>query len=221
MLKPEKDGTERSRSDHKAAKEKPDHKECELNDATVREFCKRYRRLWPGNDRGGRSKRGLGRLTTWSAAAVRTSLLDNGRDHHLPPPRPKVRSSTTSIRLEADVIKRLKALARKKGTGYQTLLKQFVGERLYEEEKREGLLEVSGKYRVERRKGETKSLYAPTSPLLPNLCRYKPYPRAGAQLGGAAQVARVQDGGFGVAAQRAAVVEEENRHPARRDLHGP
>ena len=63
------------------------------------------------------------------------------RPSHLPPPRPKVRSSTTSIRLEADVIKRLKALARKKGTGYQTLLKQFVGERLYEEEKREGLLE--------------------------------------------------------------------------------
>ena len=63
------------------------------------------------------------------------------RPSHLPPPRPKVRSSTTSIRLEADIIKRLKALARKKGTGYQTLLKQFVGERLYEEEKREGLLE--------------------------------------------------------------------------------
>ena len=77
---------------------------------------------------------------TWSEELM-DAAAKQPRDPHLPPPRPKVRSSTTSIRLEQDVIKRLKALARKKGTGYQTLLKQFVGERLYEEEKREGLLE--------------------------------------------------------------------------------
>ncbi|MFD3005309.1 hypothetical protein [Thermus tengchongensis] len=33
-----------------------------------------------------------------------------------------------------------KPLARRKGKGYQTLLKEFVLERLYEEEKREGVI---------------------------------------------------------------------------------
>jgi hypothetical protein len=44
------------------------------------------------------------------------------------------------VRFDEDVLKRLRALARKKGKGYQTLLKEFVVERLYEEEKREGLV---------------------------------------------------------------------------------
>jgi hypothetical protein len=44
------------------------------------------------------------------------------------------------IRIDADVLKRLRALALIKHTGYQTLLKTFVVERLYEEEKREGLV---------------------------------------------------------------------------------
>jgi hypothetical protein len=35
-------------------------------------------------------------------------------------------------------VRRLRRLAEKKGTTYQTLLKTFVQERLYEEEKREG-----------------------------------------------------------------------------------
>jgi hypothetical protein len=35
-------------------------------------------------------------------------------------------------------VHRLRRLAEKKGTRYQTRLKQFVVERLYEEEKREG-----------------------------------------------------------------------------------
>jgi hypothetical protein len=46
----------------------------------------------------------------------------------------------TSLRLEADTVRRLRALAAKKGTKYQTLLKTFVVERLYEEERREGLV---------------------------------------------------------------------------------
>lgn len=50
------------------------------------------------------------------------------------------RSRQTSIRLDDDLSKRLKRLAHKKGKGYQTLLKEFVLERLYEEEKREGIL---------------------------------------------------------------------------------
>jgi hypothetical protein len=40
---------------------------------------------------------------------------------------------------------RLKRLARKRHKGYQTLLKEFVIERLYEEEKREGLHGTSGR----------------------------------------------------------------------------
>jgi hypothetical protein len=37
-------------------------------------------------------------------------------------------------------VNRLKVLASIKGIGYQTLLRQFVADRVYEEEKREGIL---------------------------------------------------------------------------------
>jgi hypothetical protein len=57
-----------------------------------------------------------------------------------PPEAPRTRAAPVSLRLEADTVRRLRALAAKKGTRYQTLLKTFVQERLYEEEKREGLL---------------------------------------------------------------------------------
>lgn len=56
----------------------------------------------------------------------------------LPPPRE--RTNPVSIRFDRDTLARLKAVARKKHKGYQTLLKEFVMERLYEEEKREGIL---------------------------------------------------------------------------------
>ena len=45
-----------------------------------------------------------------------------------------------SLRLEWDTDRRLRLLAAKKGTKYQTLAKQFLQERLYEEEQREGLV---------------------------------------------------------------------------------
>ncbi len=61
-------------------------------------------------------------------------------DDTLPPARTPVRSEQIAVRIESDILKRLKALAKKKGLGYQTLLKTFVAERLYEEEKREGIL---------------------------------------------------------------------------------
>jgi hypothetical protein len=62
-------------------------------------------------------------------------------DADLPlPARPRTAGQPLSLRLEADTVRRLRALAAKKGTKYQTLLKQFVVERLYEEEKREGLV---------------------------------------------------------------------------------
>lgn len=49
-------------------------------------------------------------------------------------------ATPVNLRLETDTVRRLRVLAAKKGTKYQTLLKQFVVERLYEEEKRERLV---------------------------------------------------------------------------------
>jgi len=56
----------------------------------------------------------------------------------LPASRP--RTKPISLRFDEDVLRRSKALAKSKHKGYQTMLKEFVLERLYEEEKREGLL---------------------------------------------------------------------------------
>lgn len=50
-------------------------------------------------------------------------------------PRP-AKSNPTSLRLGVDLERRLRHLAELKGTTYQTLLKEFVLERVYEEEKR-------------------------------------------------------------------------------------
>jgi hypothetical protein len=50
------------------------------------------------------------------------------------------RTLPVPIRFDADVLKRLRVLAARKHTGYQTLAKLFIVERLYEEEKREGLV---------------------------------------------------------------------------------
>lgn len=54
-------------------------------------------------------------------------------------PRP-ASTKATSIRLGNDLERRLKLVANKKGMPYQTLLKEFVIERTYEEEKRLGLI---------------------------------------------------------------------------------
>jgi hypothetical protein len=51
------------------------------------------------------------------------------------------RTTPIAIRFDQFTLKRLKALAALRNTGYQTLLKEFVVERLYEEEKREGIIE--------------------------------------------------------------------------------
>ena len=62
----------------------------------------------------------------------------------LPPPRgqsvTRPRKAPVSVRMEEDLVVRLKELAAIKGMGYQTLLRQFVADRVYEEEKREGIL---------------------------------------------------------------------------------
>jgi hypothetical protein len=50
------------------------------------------------------------------------------------------RTTPIAIRFDRFTLKRLKTLAASRNTGYQTLLKEFVIERLYEEEKREGII---------------------------------------------------------------------------------
>jgi len=59
-------------------------------------------------------------------------------DDELPPVRIQV--NPLSVRFPLDTVRRLKTLANRKGIGYQTLLKEFVVERLYEEERREGII---------------------------------------------------------------------------------
>jgi hypothetical protein len=61
----------------------------------------------------------------------------------LPPARAPMipaRTRPVSIRLDDDLLSRLKVLAARKKKGYQSLLKEFVVERVYEEEKREGVI---------------------------------------------------------------------------------
>jgi hypothetical protein len=50
------------------------------------------------------------------------------------------RTTPIAVRFDQFTLMRLKALAAARNTGYQTLLKEFVVERLYEEEKREGII---------------------------------------------------------------------------------
>ncbi|HTW43306.1 MAG TPA: hypothetical protein VMD79_13430 [Solirubrobacteraceae bacterium] len=50
------------------------------------------------------------------------------------------RTTPIAIRFDQFTLTRLRALAALRNTGYQTLLKEFVVERLYEEEKREGII---------------------------------------------------------------------------------
>jgi hypothetical protein len=50
------------------------------------------------------------------------------------------RTTPIAVRFDQFTLMRLKALAAARNTGYQTLLKEFVIERLYEEEKREGII---------------------------------------------------------------------------------
>ena len=80
----------------------------------------------------------------WNTHVFSEEFIDRavarGVDIPAPPTRERKRSTSTSLRLDEDTLKRLRHLARKKGKGYQTLLKEFVVERLYEEEKREGVV---------------------------------------------------------------------------------
>lgn len=77
----------------------------------------------------------------WATHSLGEGLLDKMGPvpgDVLPPARP--RTKPIAVRFDEDLLGRLKALARIKHKGYQTLMKEFVSERLYEEEKREGIL---------------------------------------------------------------------------------
>ena len=58
--------------------------------------------------------------------------------------RPKPRTKPINIRFDHYTLSRLKRIAEQRNVGYQTLLKDFVIERLYEEERREGVFSISG-----------------------------------------------------------------------------
>lgn len=89
----------------------------------------------------------------WQTHSIGPGLIEEGkndpelqalaarlrRDRPRQPRQPKA-THVTTLRLDADMEQRLKHVAALKKVPYQTLLKQFVGERLYEEEKRLGIL---------------------------------------------------------------------------------
>ena len=68
--------------------------------------------------------------------------------------RPHPRSRSITLRVDAFTLGRLKELAERRNVGYQTLLKEFVVERLYEEEKREGILSADPEAKESRTPNE-------------------------------------------------------------------
>lgn len=89
----------------------------------------------------------------WQTHSIGPGLIEEGKNDpelqafaaRLPrakPRQPRQPKAThvTTLRLDEDMEQRLKRIAALKKVPYQTLLKQFVGERLYEEEKRLGVI---------------------------------------------------------------------------------
>lgn len=73
----------------------------------------------------------------WDSHELTKDFLLHARpleDAEMPSKRTDAR--TITIRMDIDTLDRLQELAERKHKGYQTLLKQFVIERLYEEEKK-------------------------------------------------------------------------------------
>lgn len=80
----------------------------------------------------------------WSSHEITEEYLKKAGpvpQEDLPGFRP--RTKPISVRLDDDILRRMKKLAEIKNKGYQTLLKEFVAERLYEEEKREEVISKS------------------------------------------------------------------------------
>ncbi len=79
--------------------------------------------------------------TYWASHVLGEELLRKMRPAPkglLPAPRPRTRP--VAVRFDDSTLGRIRALAARRHKGYQTLLKEFVSERLYEEEKREGIV---------------------------------------------------------------------------------
>lgn len=73
----------------------------------------------------------------WESHEITKDFLTRARplkESEMPPTRTEAK--TITVRFDTDTLDRLQNLARQKHKGYQTLLKQFVIERLYEEEKK-------------------------------------------------------------------------------------
>src|SRR5437667_6693962 len=87
----------------------------------------------------------------WRTHTLSENLLDEIRelpDHILPPAGPRTRP--VAVRFDEYTLGRIKALAARRHKGYQTLLKEFVSERLYEEERRDGLVSSRGRRMAHR-----------------------------------------------------------------------
>ncbi len=75
----------------------------------------------------------------WATHELGDELLEQMRPR-ADPKLPRPRTRPIAIRFDESTLARVKDLARRRGKGYQTLVKEFVSERLYEEEKREGIV---------------------------------------------------------------------------------
>lgn len=76
----------------------------------------------------------------WSTHSLGPGMLDRMGpipESELPLSTP--RTKPVSFRVNEDVLDRLKGLAARRQVGYQTLVREFITERLYEEEQREQL----------------------------------------------------------------------------------
>jgi predicted DNA binding CopG/RHH family protein len=70
----------------------------------------------------------------WGTHELGPEMLARARRRQEPRTRP------VPIRFDATTLARLRRLAERRGVGYQTLLREFVLERLYEEEIRDGIV---------------------------------------------------------------------------------
>lgn len=79
----------------------------------------------------------------WFTHELGETLLSQMKPVPLTPEEETERAARTrpiSIRFDESTLLRVRALADRRHKGYQTLVKEFVVERLYEEEKREGIV---------------------------------------------------------------------------------
>jgi predicted DNA binding CopG/RHH family protein len=76
----------------------------------------------------------------WASHELGDELVAQMRPHADRKLPNRQRTRPIAIRFDENTLARVKDLAQRRGKGYQTLLKEFVAERLYEEEKREGVV---------------------------------------------------------------------------------